>query len=56
MHNAVRDRPKLTPSIKKQLAAIEPSKDWGVEYFPCDVTLKDGVKIERVYFVAEIRS
>jgi hypothetical protein len=54
MHNAVRDRPKLTPSIKKQLAAIEPSKDWGVEYFPCDVTLKDGVKIERVYFVAEI--
>jgi hypothetical protein len=33
---------------------IEPSRDGRIEYFPCDVTLKDGTKIERVYFVSEI--
>jgi hypothetical protein len=47
--------PKLTPALKQQLARIEQSRAGAMEYFPCDLTLKDGKKIDRVYVVSEAR-
>jgi len=41
----------LPPSIGRQLAAIEPSICGTLRYYPCLVTLKNGSKLDRVYFV-----
>jgi hypothetical protein len=38
--------------LKNELDRIPPSRDRGLEYFPCAVTLDDGRELERVY-VAE---
>jgi hypothetical protein len=45
-------RPKLPPLMKRQLDAIEPSRDGAVNRFPCDVQLKTGEQIDCVYFIS----
>jgi hypothetical protein len=45
---------KLPSSLRQQLAAIEPSYDGALAYFPCDVVLTDGSRVDRVYLVSEI--
>jgi len=45
----------LPDHLRQQLLAVEPSKDWLMEYRPCRVILNDGSAYDRVY-VAEYRS
>ncbi len=45
--------PALPESLKSQLAAIEPSKSRSLDYYPCQVLLRTGASIDRVYVVAE---
>jgi hypothetical protein len=44
---------KISASLYEQLLQVEPSRDWGIEYKPCLVTLKDGRKLDCVYVVPE---
>ena len=46
------DRPKLPPSLRLQLARIEPSTEGAVKYFPCDVVLKTGERVDCVYLIS----
>ena len=46
------DRPKLPPLFKRQLDAIEPTKAESAKYFPCDVVLKTGERVDCVYFIS----
>ena len=46
------DRPKLPPSLRIQLAKIEPSTEGAVKYFPCDVVLKTGERVDCVYLIS----
>lgn len=41
----------ISESLKRQLLKVEPSKDWIIEYRPCEVTLKNGKQLDRVYIV-----
>jgi hypothetical protein len=43
---------KLPTSIRQQLAEIEPSNERAVKYFPCDVMLKTGERIDCVYLIS----
>lgn len=45
--------PKPSPEIVSQLEAIPVSVNWHLAYRPCDVILKDGRRIDRVYVVPE---
>lgn len=47
--------PKITDALRVQLARIPASGDYGLEYPPCDVRLKDGRRVSRVYIVPEDR-
>ena len=46
------DRPKLPPSFREQLVEIEPSREGAVKYFPCDVVLKTGERVDCVYLIS----
>lgn len=46
------DRPKLPPSLRHQLVEIEPSREGAVKYFPCDVVLKTGERVDCVYLIS----
>jgi hypothetical protein len=41
----------ISAELKRQLAAVPPSAHAGLTYYPCQVTLLDGTKLERVYLV-----
>jgi hypothetical protein len=41
----------LSAELQRQLAAIPPSVDGGLNYYPCQVTLSDGTQLDRVYLV-----
>jgi hypothetical protein len=45
--------PRLSADLRAQLALIVPSRDRDIEYYPCDVRLRDGRIVERVYLVSE---
>lgn len=45
--------PALPESLKSQLAAIEPSSSGNLYYYPCQVLLRTGATMDRVYMVAE---
>jgi len=47
--------PKITADLRAQLALISAAGDFGLEYPPCDVRLKDGRRVFRVYVVPEDR-
>ena len=47
--------PKITADLRAQLARIPAAGDFGLEYPPCDVRLKDGRRMSRVYVVPEDR-
>ena len=38
---------------KEQLLRVTPSKDWSMEYRPCQVTLKNGETVDKVYVQEE---
>lgn len=44
---------KITDEQKEQLLRVTPSKDWTMEYRPCQVTLKNGDTIDNVYIQQE---
>jgi hypothetical protein len=46
------ERAELSAAIRKQLAEIEPSRRGAIKYFPCDVVLKDGERVDCVYFIS----
>ena len=48
--------PKLSPELKRQLAAIIPSVEpiVGLAYYPCVATLNDGTLLDRVYLVSHV--
>ena len=39
----------IAPTLHDQLMAVVPSRDGPMSYFPCQVTLRDGTVIDRVY-------
>lgn len=45
--------PALLESLRSRLAAIEPSKSGNLDYYPCQVLLRAGTVIDRVYVIAE---
>lgn len=49
-----RKRPPLSPALRRQLEAVEPSLDDGFEYRPCEVTLVDGSVKSHVYVQSSI--
>jgi len=40
---------EITDIQKEQLLKVAPSKDWTMEYRPCQVTLKNGDMLDNVY-------
>src|SRR5271170_3301475 len=46
------DRAKLPPLIRQQLVEIEPSREGAIKYFPCDVVLKTGERVDCVYLIS----
>ena len=44
---------EITDIQKEQLLKVTPSKDWTMEYRPCQVTLKNGDKLDNVYVQEE---
>jgi hypothetical protein len=46
------DRPKLPPSLRRQLLEIQPSMEGAVKYFPCEVVLKTGERVDCVYLIS----
>ncbi len=44
---------EITDIQKEQLLKVTPSKDWTMEYRPCQVTLKNGDTLNNVYFQEE---
>jgi len=46
------DRPKLSASLWQQLVEIEPSSEGTVKYFPCDVVLTTGQRVDCVYLIS----
>jgi len=46
---------EITDELKHQLLEVKPSKDWTMEYRPCQVKLKNGEMLDRVY-VAEVET
>jgi hypothetical protein len=47
--------PKIAADLRAQLARIPAAGDYGLEYPPCDVRLKDGRRLSHVYVVPEDR-
>ena len=47
--------PEIGDDLGRQLAAIEPSVDDDVAYYPCAVALADGRTVERVYVVEALQ-
>ena len=45
--------PELPDSLRPQLATIQPNKCDELQYNPCQVQLRSGATIDRVYIVAE---
>jgi hypothetical protein len=43
----------ISASLRSQLEAVPPSRDGGISYRPCDVVLKDGDRVQRVYIMPE---
>jgi len=44
---------KITDEQKEQLLRVTPSKDWTMEYRPCQVTLKNGDTLDNVFIQDE---
>jgi len=44
---------EITDIQKEQLLKVAPSKDWTMEYRPCQVTLKNGDRLDNVYVQEE---
>lgn len=44
---------EITEKQKEQLLKVTPSRDWNLEYRPCQVTLKNGVTLDNVYVQEE---
>jgi hypothetical protein len=47
--------PKISADLRAQLARVPATGDYGLEYPPCDVRLKDGRRVPHVYVVPEER-
>src|SRR6516225_971588 len=45
--------PKIDAELRAQLARIPAAGDYGLQYSPCDVRLKNGRQVSRVYVVPE---
>jgi hypothetical protein len=43
------DIKEISDKLKNQLLEIKPSKDWTMEYRPCQVKLRNGEILDRVY-------
>lgn len=43
----------LPPHLRAELAAVEPSHDGGMPYFPCRAILEEGLVLEAVYLAPE---
>lgn len=46
-------RPRLSPTIQQQIAAIEPSITDKTKFFPCVVTFDDGSQLDKVYLIEQ---
>jgi hypothetical protein len=46
------ERAELPAAIRRQLVEIEPSRRGEVKYFPCDVVLTTGERVDCVYFIS----
>ncbi|NKI30430.1 hypothetical protein [Croceivirga thetidis] len=46
------DIKQISNKLKDQLLAVKPSRDWTMEYRPCQVKLKNGEILDRVYLSA----
>jgi hypothetical protein len=43
---------ETSPSLRQQLFEIEPSREGAVKYFPCDVVLTTGERVDCVYLIS----